>query len=279
MTATSIVRDMNRDHLMVAIYCAPGRRIDGVIASVYAAQLADHITEEQAVELHAAADHRRRALRLLQRHCAQKPLLPRPSPERTLANRRKWAASGALPPSLRHHFTPGENAVAAVIRAEVRRHGACRLSHAQIARSAGLQSTTVVKRFMRHARMLGLIWVEFRPVKGGRNLTNVVTIVSHEWRQWNDLSGARSGGGGGGTAVPPSQIKDNYKRRHRAATPPASAECGSGHGFEGKAASEVRQNREALAPGAGAGAANTAKPYPRSPLVWDATTLAESEGG
>lgn len=273
MTATSFVRDLNRDYLLVSIYCAPGRRIDGVISSVYAAQLAEDITEEQAVELHAAADHRRRALRLLQTHRAQKPRLPRPSPERTLANRRKWAGSGALPPSLRPHFTHGENAVAAVVRAEVRRHGACRLSHAQIARSAGLRSTTTVKRFMREARRLGLIWVEIRPVLGNRNLTNVVTIVSREWRQWNELSG------GGGTDVPPSQIKDNYKRRNRAVTPPGRAGCASGYGFDGKAASEVPQNCEAFAPGTSEGAAKNHEGVSSEAPGVDTTTLVESERG
>ncbi len=186
MTATSMVHDLNRDQLLVAVYSAPGYRIDAVVSSIYSAQLSDQINDEQADELHTAANHRRKVLRVRRKLCATKVTLPRPAPEQALANRRTWAFSGALPPSLRSRFTAGENAVAAVIRAEVRRHGTCTLSNAQIARAAGLRSTTVVKRFMREARRLGLILVRLRPVQGGRNKTNIVTITSRAWLRWNE---------------------------------------------------------------------------------------------
>jgi len=127
-----------------------------------------------------------------------------------LQKRRKWSASAALPPVLRSRFTPGENAVAAVIRAEVRRHGCCDLPYSAIAKSAGLSSTTVVKRFVREARRMRLIEVKERPVRGDRHKPNVITIVSRDWQTWNEVGPRQRGGG---TPVPTHPNTDQNRTR------------------------------------------------------------------
>src|SRR3954453_20549647 len=49
----------------------------------------------------------------------------RPRTPESLARRRRWAASGALPPALAARFTLAEIAVLAVVAAEVLRHSRC----------------------------------------------------------------------------------------------------------------------------------------------------------
>src|SRR4051812_41290458 len=60
-----------------------------------------------------------------------------------MKRRRRWAASGALPPALAARFTLAETAVLAVLAAEVLRHGACTLTIGHIAALAGVSETTV----------------------------------------------------------------------------------------------------------------------------------------
>src|SRR5215204_3183501 len=77
--------------------------------------------------------------------------------------RSRWAVSGALPPALASRFTTAENAVLAVVSAEVRRHGACTLTVGHIAALAGVSETTV-RNAVREARALGLVQVEERRI-------------------------------------------------------------------------------------------------------------------
>src|SRR5690349_20272165 len=79
----------------------------------------------------------------------------------SMERRRRWAASGGLPPALAARFTLAETAVLAVIAAETRKHGDCRLTNGEIADVAGVSITTV-KNAMRQAGGLGLISVEER---------------------------------------------------------------------------------------------------------------------
>lgn len=192
--------------ILVGIFDAPERRIDQVVALVYRGYAEGHIDDAEADQLYGAAQLRRGvfAARRMAKSARVKLAAPRCPADRRESRdkRRTWSTSGALPPRLRARFTAGENAVAAVIRAEVRRHGTCSLSHAAIAKCAGLLSVTVVKRFIREARRAGLIDVKHRPVRGDRHKPNVITIISREWMAWNE-GGARKGGGG--TGVPPYQ--------------------------------------------------------------------------
>src|SRR3712207_3697634 len=101
----------------------------------------------------------------------------------SLERRRRWAASGALPPSLAARFTLAETAVLAVVSAEVRRHGACTLTVGHIAALAGVSETTV-RNAVREARALGLVQVEERRVSAWRNMPNRITVTSREWLSW-----------------------------------------------------------------------------------------------
>src|SRR3954463_16198669 len=118
-----------------------------------------------------------------------------------MERRRRWAASGCLPPALAARFTLAEQAALAVVAAEHRRGGDCRLTNQEIADVAGVSLTTV-KNALRAARGLNLISIEERRLTAFRNAPNVVRIVSPEWRAWLRL-------GGGGKSVPrsPTQLK------------------------------------------------------------------------
>src|SRR5215203_4556487 len=136
---------------------------------------------------------------------AQKPVQrrfgSRPRTPASLERRRRWAASGALPPALASRFTVAEQAVLAVVAAEHRKRGDCRLTNKEVADVAGVCITTV-KNALRAARALNLISVEERRLTAFRNASNVVRIVSPEWHTWLRLEG-------GGKSVPrsPTQLK------------------------------------------------------------------------
>jgi hypothetical protein len=100
-----------------------------------------------------------------------------------MARRRRWAASGYLPPKLAQAFTPGEQAALAVVALEVGKRGKCSLAIGNIAAVAGVSEKTV-KRALRLARTAGLVSVEERRLTRWRNDTNVVKVVSAEWAAW-----------------------------------------------------------------------------------------------
>ena len=115
----------------------------------------------------------------------------RPRTEASMERRRRWAASGRLPPGLAARFTLAEQSVLALVAAETARRGDCRLAVPHLAAIAGVAETTV-RNAIREARRLGLVTVEERRVTGFRNLPNIVRIVSPEWTAWLRL--ARKGG-------------------------------------------------------------------------------------
>lgn len=111
----------------------------------------------------------------------------RPRTDASMARRRRWAASGRLPPGLAARFTLAEQAVLALVAAETARRKDCRLAVGHLAAIAGVAETTV-RNAIREARKLGLVTVEERRVTGFRNDTNVVRIVSAEWTAWLRLA-------------------------------------------------------------------------------------------
>ena len=70
-----------------------------------------------------------------------------------------------------------------VVSGEVKHHGVCDLFIDKIAATAGVSRTTV-QNALDWARRLGHVTIEYRPVRGRRSLTNVVRVVSLEWRTW-----------------------------------------------------------------------------------------------
>ena len=111
----------------------------------------------------------------------------RPRTDASMERRRRWAASGRLPPGLAARFTLAEQAVLALVAAETVHRKDCRLAVGHLAAIAGVAETTV-RNAIREARKLGLVTVEERRVTGFRNDTNVVRIVSAEWTAWLRLA-------------------------------------------------------------------------------------------
>jgi len=66
---------------------------------------------------------------------------------------------------------------------EIRQHGTCFCTIAEIAARAGT-SRTKVQDAIRQAARLGLLTVQERRREGQKNLPNVIRVVSREWLQW-----------------------------------------------------------------------------------------------
>jgi hypothetical protein len=116
----------------------------------------------------------------------------RPRSPASMERRRSWAAAGRLPPALAARFTLAEQAVLAVVAAEVAKHGACTLTIGHIAALAGVSESTV-RNAMREAHGLGLVRIEERRLTAWRNAPNRVTITSPEWLAWLRLRRAGEG--------------------------------------------------------------------------------------
>lgn len=178
------------DELRRAAEAAARVELPALSAALWKAFGAGQITEADAAELSELIEARKAI-----------PAVPRPIPARrgsrsrtdeSLQRRRRWAASGRLPPALAARFTVAELAVLAVVAAEATRHGRCSLAHGHLAAVAGV-SVSSVKRAMKAARDLGLVEIEVRRVSAFRNDTNVVRVASRQWLSWLRL--ACSGGG------------------------------------------------------------------------------------
>jgi hypothetical protein len=118
---------------------------------------------------------------------ARKAVGSRPRTGASLERRRRWAASGRLPPGLAARFTLAERAVLALVAAETVRRKDCRLAVGHLAAIVGVAETSV-RNAIREAVKLGLLTVEERRVTGFRNDTNIVRIVSPEWTAWLRLA-------------------------------------------------------------------------------------------
>lgn len=170
----------------IASASAFGGQLDGLSRQVYAALGAALLTDEEASRLLELAQLRRRE--------PVRPARPRSRPVKPehVQRRRRWVASGWLPPQVASLFTEAERAVLSVIASEVARHGECRLCVGAIAGLAGV-SRSSAKAAYRHAASLRLVMVTERRLTGWRNDTNVVRIVSPEWLAWL-RHGAKRGG-------------------------------------------------------------------------------------
>jgi hypothetical protein len=155
------------------------------------------ILDEAAAQAAAEAIQARRAVARIGLPPASKgpPRIParrsQRSPDRqaSIERRRRLVASGPLPPPLAARFTWGEVAVMRIVGDECRAHGCCTLHIDAIAARAGVNRTTV-QNALREARGRGevpntpIISVQERRRAGQRSLTNIITIVSREWRDW-----------------------------------------------------------------------------------------------
>ncbi|MGH1592329.1 hypothetical protein ACRBEV_32925 (plasmid) [Methylobacterium phyllosphaerae] len=133
-----------------------------------------------------------------------------------MERRRRWAASGRLPPGLAARFTLAEQGVLALVAAEVARRKDCRLAVGNLAAIVGVAETTV-RNAIREAVKLGLVTVEERRITGFRNDTNIVRIVSPEWTAWLRLARTRDPLSKLGSSVPaaPTQGEGTNPRTAR----------------------------------------------------------------
>src|SRR3954453_22915385 len=147
------------EQLRRAVEASPRVELAKVSSLLWRAYAAGQVSEAEAQALSETIEARR-AL-----PAPQKPLQrrfgSRPRSPASMERRRRWAASGALPPALAARFTLAEVAVLAVVAAEHRKRSDCRLANKEIADVAGVSITTV-KNAMRAARALNLLSVEER---------------------------------------------------------------------------------------------------------------------
>jgi hypothetical protein len=197
------------EQLRRAVEASPRVELPKVSALLWKAFAAGTVSESDAADLSNLIEARK-AIPATPKP-AQRRFGSRPRSGASMERRRRWAASGALPPALAARFTLAETAVLAVIAAEVLRHSACTLTVGHVAALAGVSETTV-RNALRAARGLGLLTIEERRLTAWRNAPNVVRIVSREWRAWLRLRAPKGRTQGGGCKlVPPTPTEEKNK--------------------------------------------------------------------
>jgi hypothetical protein len=114
---------------------------------------------------------------------ARRATARRPKRPDAIQRRRRWAASGWLPPQIAARFTTGELAALSVMAWEHMRSGSCRLALSHICAIAGVGRSTA-QSAVRLSRSLGLLTAAERRRPGRASLTNQVQITSREWLAW-----------------------------------------------------------------------------------------------
>src|SRR4051812_23363754 len=170
---------MFAEQLRRAVEASPRAELHTVSGLLWKAFAAGQVSEAEAQALSDLIEARR-ALPATQRP-TQRCFGSRPRSPASMERRRRWAASGRLPPAIAARFTLAEQSVLAVVAAENRKHGDCRLTNGEIADVAGVSITTV-KNALRAAKGLNLVSIEERRLTAFRNAPDVVRITSPEWR-------------------------------------------------------------------------------------------------
>lgn len=176
---------MFADEFRRAVEASPRCKLPDVAALLWRAFGAGQVSEAEAEALSNLIEARKVVPAAPQ--TLRNPVGSRPRTDASMERRRRWAASGRLPPAIAAGFTLAEAAVLAVVSSEVVRRGDCRLCIDHIAAIAGVARSTV-KNALRQARTLGLVTVEERAQTAWRNLSNVVRVVSKEWISWMRLA-------------------------------------------------------------------------------------------
>ncbi len=181
---------MFADELRRAAEGSPRADLHKVAGLLWKAYAAGTVTEAQASELSEFIEARKAIPPESKR--APRRTGSRPRSSESMERRRKWAASGRLPPQIQSRFTLAEAAVLSIMAAEIAGKGACTLTIGHIAALAGVCNQTV-RNAMREAAGLGFIRVEERRLTAWRNAPNRVTILSAEWLSWLRLRPKRGG--------------------------------------------------------------------------------------
>jgi len=183
-------------------------RLDEIARDLWSAFGADALTEEQAQALSEAIEARKREVRGQDRVAVRAPtaaleraldgrnsIFPpkcrpkSPDRQRSIARRRRLAASGPMPPQIAAKFTTGQLAVMRIIADEVEsRRGTCELTIGEIASRAGV-CIALARNAIRIAERLFLISTQFRKREGRPHLPSVIRIVSQAWNAWLIIGG------------------------------------------------------------------------------------------
>jgi hypothetical protein len=217
---------MDIGHLEASVIGADGFMLDDIMRACWRSLAAGEISDADASSVSDAVEARRTVLKA-----------PRPLPTPTLPmaprrppvsrdrhasrqRRRRVASSGAMPPAIAANFTEAERAALAIVAGEIRSLGRCELCIDAIAARAGVSRTTV-QNALRVAGSLSLINVVERRRPGRKNLTNIISIISTEWRSWLRL----------GHRVQ-TRERDQYKQDSLTSKePPTGRFDGAGRGF------------------------------------------------
>lgn len=167
--------------------------IDSIMREVWQRHLLGELGEDEAHNLNVihyrlrpAENTLRPIARIMPRARSRFEPRQRPrSPDHKASRerRRLLGGSSALPDTLRRYYTEGQRSVLCIVGGEVKRHGICDMPIDQIAALAGCCRTTV-QTALHEARRLGHVKITERPVRGRKNLPNLVEITSPEWRAW-----------------------------------------------------------------------------------------------
>jgi hypothetical protein len=158
----------------------------------------------------AASPKPLKACRLVPR---QRPRSPNRQASRD--RRRRLGGSSALPDTLRHCYTEGQRAVLCIIAGEIKHHGVCDLPIDKIAALAGVCRTTVQTTLHEGRRLFHLKVIE-RPMRGRKSLTNLVEIISTEWRAWISRAPSDHRPRGSNSVKMASTTKNTERRKEEA---------------------------------------------------------------
>ena len=235
-----------RDQIQRAVETVPRDRLSEVAGLVWRALSEGAITEIEAESLSLRIEARKAPAKALRDFPAMNPVWENPIPmgvgalsvktivtgsrpkpgfrpssgsrprtPESMIRRRRWAASGRLPPSLACQFTQGEVAVLSVVSSQVAKTGDCRLTLDHIAAMAGVSRSTV-RNAMKHARLVGAVTVEERRLSRWRNAPNIVRIISPAWVSWMRLARRSDGAEGGRNSVTGTCTQDSNTLRKSA---------------------------------------------------------------
>jgi hypothetical protein len=191
------------DAITAAIAAARPNQFDDIVRSIWAANAGGMLSDDEAQRAHETVEAQRTLARVASGAGPSRASKGPPrvtarrqrSPDRqaSIERRRRLVASGPLPPPLAARFTWGEIAAMRIIGDECRAHGCCTLHIDAIAGRAGVCRSTV-QNALREAQGRGevpntpIISVQERRRRGQRSLTNIIRIVSREWRDWLNKS-------------------------------------------------------------------------------------------
>lgn len=222
------------EQLRRAVETAPRDRLPMVAGLVWRALSEGAVTELQAEALSLLIEARKSP-------AAVAPVVlrtrqgSRPRTSESMVRRRRWAASGRLPPGLACQFTQGEVAVMSVVARQVVKTGDCRLPLDHIAAIAGVSRSTV-RNAMKQARLVGAVTVEERRLSRWRNAPNVVRIVSAAWVSWLRMGRLEDHREGGRKSVSRTTTEDSR-------SPLEGSQKRTAEGFSREGRTELKSQR------------------------------------